>query len=248
MRRVLKAALAGAAAIGLSSAANAAVVLTTVNGPNLDTAIKASTTNTVNDTTQVFGCTQNNGQCDNVSFTADAAVHITDGAGYAAISDVDGGGVFRAITSDPVPNFNAYQFSIQLVQDSFILVQYSLDGINFLTADATRGKNGSDNPFAQAGSTLKDYQITATGGESISALRVSTCATALIGSCNLSGAGTGQGIFLFKQNSINLATNPPPPPPVPEPATWAMMLLGFGGIGMAMRRGRRRSSTLMQVA
>jgi hypothetical protein len=26
---------------------------------------------------------------------------------------------------------------------------------------------------------------------------------------------------------------------VPEPATWALMLLGFGGIGMAMRRRRR---------
>jgi hypothetical protein len=26
---------------------------------------------------------------------------------------------------------------------------------------------------------------------------------------------------------------------VPEPATWAMMLLGFGGVGYAMRRGRR---------
>ena len=36
--------------------------------------------------------------------------------------------------------------------------------------------------------------------------------------------------------------------PVPEPATWAMMLLGFGGIGMAMRRSRRRSGALMQIA
>jgi hypothetical protein len=36
--------------------------------------------------------------------------------------------------------------------------------------------------------------------------------------------------------------------PVPEPATWAMMLVGFGGIGMAMRRSRRRNATLMQVA
>jgi hypothetical protein len=36
-------------------------------------------------------------------------------------------------------------------------------------------------------------------------------------------------------------------PPVPEPATWAMMLVGFGGIGMAMRR-RRRNTILPQLA
>jgi hypothetical protein len=34
--------------------------------------------------------------------------------------------------------------------------------------------------------------------------------------------------------------------PVPEPATWAMMLLGFGGIGMAMRR--RTGVKLAQLA
>jgi hypothetical protein len=33
---------------------------------------------------------------------------------------------------------------------------------------------------------------------------------------------------------------------VPEPATWAMMLVGFGGIGMAMRR--RRKGVLAQIA
>ena len=30
------------------------------------------------------------------------------------------------------------------------------------------------------------------------------------------------------------------PPGVPEPATWAMMLLGFGAAGVAMRRSRRK--------
>ncbi len=34
---------------------------------------------------------------------------------------------------------------------------------------------------------------------------------------------------------------------VPEPATWAMMLIGFGAIGVAMRR-RRRSSAILQAA
>ena len=37
------------------------------------------------------------------------------------------------------------------------------------------------------------------------------------------------------------------PPAVPEPATWAMMLVGFGGIGFAMRR-RRESGRLAQIA
>lgn len=34
--------------------------------------------------------------------------------------------------------------------------------------------------------------------------------------------------------------------PVPEPATWALMLLGFAGIGMAMRR--RRAPAFAQLA
>jgi len=38
------------------------------------------------------------------------------------------------------------------------------------------------------------------------------------------------------------AAPPPPPPGVPEPATWAMMLVGFGGLGVAMRSRRRASA------
>ncbi len=34
---------------------------------------------------------------------------------------------------------------------------------------------------------------------------------------------------------------------VPEPATWAMMLIGFGGIGVSLRR-RKRSTGLLQAA
>jgi len=35
---------------------------------------------------------------------------------------------------------------------------------------------------------------------------------------------------------------------VPEPATWAMMLVGFAGAGMALRRGRRSNAKLLQLA
>ncbi len=35
---------------------------------------------------------------------------------------------------------------------------------------------------------------------------------------------------------------------VPEPATWAMMLLGFGVIGTAMRRGRERDRAVLAAA
>ena len=53
------------------------------------------------------------------------------------------------------------------------------------------------------------------------------------------------------QNNYDLVSKAIPlnvTPPVPEPATWGMMLLGFAGTGMAMRRSRRRNGALMQVA
>lgn len=52
---------------------------------------------------------------------------------------------------------------------------------------------------------------------------------------NLTG-GVNEGIFL---DAVSVA-------PVPEPATWALMLFGFAGIGVAMRR--RRTPALAQIA
>jgi hypothetical protein len=39
-----------------------------------------------------------------------------------------------------------------------------------------------------------------------------------------------------------------PHPSVPEPSTWAMMLLGFGAAGVAMRRSRRKTQLMSQLA
>lgn len=46
-----------------------------------------------------------------------------------------------------------------------------------------------------------------------------------------SGASSG-GFFLV------------PAPPIPEPATWAMLILGFGAVGGAMRSASKRRATL----
>lgn len=53
---------------------------------------------------------------------------------------------------------------------------------------------------------------------------------------NNSGAGSLGG-------SITIASAA-----VPEPGAWAMMLLGFGAVGFAMRRSRRRRADLLQIA
>jgi len=46
-------------------------------------------------------------------------------------------------------------------------------------------------------------------------------------------------IYPERTTSNTLAFAETPISAVPEPGTWAMMLLGFGGIGIAMRGGRR---------
>ena len=211
---ILSGATASAGILVLSSPATAAVVLTDVNGPNLPTAIKASTTNTQNNNIVVFGCTLNNGQCANVTFTGNTAMNITDGAGYAQISDAAGGISLTQIVSNPFEDFSAYQFNIQLLQAGNITVEYQLAGsLNWILA--TPGD--ITNPFQQNANTNRDYQITATAGESLSALRLTS---------------TGN-IDQFKQNSINLI---PAVAAVPEPSTWMLMLLGMAGVGFTMRR------------
>ena len=225
-----------AATVAFAAPASAAVTVAPINGPNLSTQIHASSTNAINDTTVVYGSTASGGNSADVTFTGNTAIHITGGAGFAAISDVAGGGTFTQLVVDPQPFFNALQFSVQLVQDGFIFVDYLLAG------SATWGTPTGTNPFAQSGNQLRDYQLTATGGDVLSAIRITSCASAI--SCNVGGGGNGVGIFLQKQNSITVTDRAGNP--VPEPATWAMMLVGFGAAGYSLRR--RRRATALQAA
>ena len=230
MRRVLLAA-AAAAVIGVATPASAAVTFASYNGPDLATMIKASTTNTTNDVSTVWGCTQNNGQCANVTFTGAGQnmatpenIHITDGGGFASITDAPGNATNNLYTlMIDITNFdfNQYMFSIQMVNDGTLFVWYQLaSGGGWNVANPTGG-------IGQQANANRDYILQ---GDTFTQILIYSTSP----------------IKEFKQNSVTLGAIPAP---LPEPATWAMMLLGFGGIGMALRRGRRRSKqTLMQIA
>jgi PEP-CTERM motif len=231
MRRVLMTATA-AAVIGIATPASAGVTFGAYNGPDLTTKIKASTTNTVNDVSTVYGSTDLNGQSADVTFqgvqsdqTTLEAIHITDGAGYASITDSplnSTNKLYELVIDVTSADFNQYMFSIQLVNDGTIFVYYQLaadPGSGWHQASPTGG-------IFQAANANNTYVLQ---GDVFTRLFVYSTSP----------------IKEFKQNSITLGSVPAP---LPEPATWAMMLLGFGGIGMALRRSRRRKPSLMQIA
>ena len=119
--------------------------------------------------------------------------------------------------------------------------------------------------------SIKDISTLVVGAQSISAFWLLTGAGAglsfdLTGISSIDRTVAGQ-LSLIATGTLNLAGYNPTPgtfslttqgnglvqttfsastAAVPEPATWALMLLGFGGIGMAMRR--RRRPALAQVA
>lgn len=74
-------------------------------------------------------------------------------------------------------------------------------------------------------------------------------ANALLAQAVTNAGTTGGNLQLFvaqnpeKQDMLFWRTGA-----VPEPASWAMMLLGFGGIGFAMRRRRKGSGRVPRIA
>jgi hypothetical protein len=66
------------------------------------------------------------------------------------------------------------------------------------------------------------------------------------GTLSATGFDSTPGLFRFSTQGGNMVTFSATTTAVPEPATWALMLLGFGGIGLAMRR--RRRPALAQIA
>lgn len=224
MRRVLITALAAAAAIAVSAPAAAAVTVSNTNGSPLANQIYGIDSNG----TTVYGSSPNNDSVANVTFTADTTVHI--GAGFAQINDATPNTAdWYSLIINPDQLFSDFKYSTMLTGSGTISVYYLLSGCG---CDATDLSNFSAVTAANGGVYSADnnnFNKILTGG--------TFDAFAIVSS-------TPIAFFEVKQMTFNGVDTPA----VPEPATWAMMLLGFGGIGMAMRRRRRTSNALMQVA
>ena len=206
------------AAIGYATPALAGVTLDTLNG-NLSTKIKADQGDS-NLHDVVYGTDGVTAQ--DVSFDGNVDIAITGGSGFAEIDPGNGVTNFTQLVIDPLYNFVGYEFAFQTLADANVTVEYMLASSPGVWHLITAG--GVSDPIFQAANGNNNYLVSST--DPLTELRLTS----------------DQGFKMVKQNAIILA------PGVPEPGTWALMLLGFGGVGFAMRRSRKRQPGLMQIA
>lgn len=170
---------------------------------------------------------------------ASAAVTVTSSTGLTAPDPMAAGSVANnpdgssniqfGIQPVPFPNFSgSFDFSNSIAGVYNIVLQTSTTGVIFTSAALTGG-----------GCTPAICTLGGTPGTSLSL-------NGLILAANTSYTFSFAGTNSRTRTGGTLNGNVSIDPAVPEPATWAMMLLGFGGIGLAMRR--RRRPALAQIA
>ena len=160
-------------------------------------------------------------------------------------SDAGGGGNFA---NEPSPN--TIMFFLDANNAILNVTNGFTDGFSFFYSSSTAatinvydGLNGTGNILASFNRTAQGFNNCAgdpTGAFcNWSPVGVNFAGTAY--SINFGGTANQTGY-----DNITFGSATPGGGAVPEPATWAMMLLGFGGIGVAMRR--RRKEGLAQIA
>ena len=165
--------------------------------------------------------------------TVETFVGTDTGAGYATIKPHTAGTLDDLLFTPENPlAFDDFSFRGQIERAGFsdaltVIVTGCLDvggvcheetpqTIN-LTTDA-----GPDADFSR-------LAIASTDGETIFSVEVKTA----------------PGAFFKEFKQVDFSLAPGVPPPIPEPATWAMMLVGFAGVGSILRSRRRLSAAAL---
>ena len=142
-------------------------------------------------------------------------------AGTAGIFDIDYG--FFGFSEESSSGFESFSHSFSPGFDSFLSLLDSSGNILAQNDDAgtSLGAGGSVHQY----DAFINYNFANAGTY---AIRVGTC-------CESPANGSYQLQVSLEAPGVTGA--------VPEPATWAMMLIGFGAIGVSLRRRRKMTAT-----
>lgn len=230
MRRSLITALASAgmatAALGFATPAAAGVTVTTTTGTPLAWQIFGikSTGN------PVYGSSPNNTNVPNVTFDANSTSTMDIVNGAAQVSDAaPKTPSLDEVIVNPDLMFTEMKFAVQLTDPGSFTVYYLLAGGSCTDANNPACYTSSGYTFSNTGQ--KDNSNYLISGGIFDGI--------MIVANDQTGSTSQDFIFHLKQLSYT---------PLPEPGTWGLMLLGFAGVGVAMRRSRKRVAGLMQIA
>jgi hypothetical protein len=204
------------AALGASSVAHATFVIDTSCGE----AKCAGGTDFFNDSANkdVSTFTGTVGGHAGTGVTVTTIGNIDSGAGFATITPISGG-TLTSLTFTPTNDalFTDFSFRGQLapVGDTGVINVAWTDSLGTTGTLQFTGIPGPDTDFGRLGIVSND-------GETLKSVVVTTAA--------------GESFDEFKQVQFSAASIPPS---VPEPSTWAMMLVGFAGLGFLGYRGSR---------
>jgi hypothetical protein len=143
-----------------------------------------------------------------------------------------------------------YEFTLPEVE--FVSASMSISGPTGDQIPAGQGhlilstwtSTGSSSPFIPMGATIEEATISppANGGQTaVVGTFTSSGDSAAAGSyfVEITGVSGGGSLRLAIDGNVTAVTDP-----VPEPSTWAMMLLGFAGLGFAGYREARRTAAV----
>jgi hypothetical protein len=164
----------------------------------------------------------------NITFSSTDSSAITyQGSGQASLGETDGLINNLTFTIESGYGFELADFNLRDPLSSDTHPATSLSSLTITTVDGTSTTFNIDNL------------------NGVNRFGVDTSSLGPIASVTLNSTG---GFGTFTQLRLGDITNLQTGGGVPEPATWAMMLMGFGATGIAMRRSRRKKALLAQIA